>query len=58
MSKFFKIRWREQSATSSKYFYVFSMGDRPRPPIPVHVGDFYKFAHIETLGKWYFPLKI
>ena len=40
LSKPFQIRWRGQSATSSKYFSVISMGDRPRPPPSAHIGEF------------------
>ena len=32
MNKLFKFQWRGRSATSSKYFPFFSMGDRPRLP--------------------------
>ena len=46
MNKLFKFLWRGRSATSSKYFSFFSMGDRLRLP---------PFAHAREISeiRWY-----
>ena len=46
MNKLFKFLWRGRSATSSKYFSFFSMGDRLRLP---------PFAHAREISEicWY-----